>query len=166
MNEIDDNDTDGDDRRIDDYDVRFSYEGRGTSVTLQKHYIFLPSPLLLHPWPWLSLGFGQLLIAAPGAPSRPTILTITTALSSTRKRSVSQLRSGAVRPQRRQQGTTNDNDDEILYSPTNSSISGGSSFNFTYRADDNDTDRVLVGLIRAYTVGVNEIAQSWPVRMG
>ena len=71
-----------------------------------------------------------------------------------------------MRPQRRQQGTTNDNDDEILYSPTNSSIAGGSSFNFTYRADDNDTDRVLVGLIRAYTVGVNEKARSWLVRMG
>jgi len=57
-----------------------------------------------------------------------------------------------MQPLRRQQST--DNDDEILYSPTNSSVSAGSSFNFTYRADDQETDRVLVGLIRAYTVSV------------
>jgi hypothetical protein len=31
VNEIDDNDTDDDDRGIDDYDVRFGAEGSGTS---------------------------------------------------------------------------------------------------------------------------------------
>jgi hypothetical protein len=82
-------------------------------------------------------------------------LTITTALSSARKRSPSQAI--PFPPARRQQGTTTDtntNDDEILYSPTNSSVAGGSSFNFTYRADDDETDRVLVGLLRAYTVSL------------
>ena len=53
---------------------------------------------------------------------------------------------------RRMVARQNNADDEVLYSPSNSSVAAGSSFNFTYRCDDENTRSVLVGLVRAYTV--------------
>lgn len=58
-------------------------------------------------------------------------------------------------PTKRQSNNTNN--DEMLYSPSNSTLPLGSSFNFTYRVDEDDdpsdrTESVAVSLVRYWTV--------------